>query len=405
MLNTSGFREKIINDPVHGFIHVRSALVFQLIEHPWFQRLRRIRQLGLSELVYPGATHTRFHHALGAMHLMSTALDILKSKGVSISLEEHEAACAALLLHDIGHGPFSHTLERSIVQGVSHEDISRMLMLRLDAEHNGALQLARSIFAGSYHRPFFHQLISGQLDMDRLDYLMRDSFYTGVSEGVVGTDRIIHMLNVVNDELVVEEKGIYSIEKFIIARRLMYWQVYLHKTVIAADNLLWKILLRARELAGSGNTPASTDALSYFLEGGGAEDDILQRFVELDDTDIQLAVKTWAGHSDRVLALLCQSLMNRRLPRIQLRNSPYSSHELAEKTTDVCRVLGIEAKDTGYFVQTGELENEAYRSEGGGIQILRKNGKVEDVASASDNYSLESLKTTVTKYYLSYWRE
>lgn len=405
MLNTSGFREKIINDPVHGFIHVRSALVFKLIEHPWFQRLRRIRQLGLSELVYPGATHTRFHHALGAMHLMSTALDILKSKGVAISQEEHEAACAALLLHDIGHGPFSHTLERSIVQGVSHEDISRMLMHRLDEMHNGALQLARSIFAGTYARPFFHQLISGQLDMDRLDYLMRDSFYTGVSEGVVGADRIIHMLNVVNDELVVEEKGIYSIEKFIIARRLMYWQVYLHKTVIAADNLLWKILLRARELAGCGHTPASTDALTYFLEGGGAEDEMLQRFVELDDTDIQLAVKNWARHSDRVLALLCQSLMNRRLPRIQLRNSAFSNEEIAGKTADVCRILGIEAKDAGYFVQTGELENEAYRSEGGGIQILRKNGKVEDVASASDNYSLQSLKTTVTKYYLSYWRE
>jgi len=405
MLNTSGFREKIINDPVHGFIHVRSALVFKLIEHPWFQRLRRIRQLGLSELVYPGATHTRFHHALGAMHLMSTALDILKSKGVAISQEEHEAACAALLLHDIGHGPFSHTLERSIVQGVSHEDISRMLMHRLDEMHNGALQLARSIFAGTYARPFFHQLISGQLDMDRLDYLMRDSFYTGVSEGVVGADRIIHMLNVVNDELVVEEKGIYSIEKFIIARRLMYWQVYLHKTVIAADNLLWKILLRARELAGSGHTPASTDALTYFLEGGGAEDEMLQRFVELDDTDIQLAVKNWARHSDRVLALLCQSLMNRRLPRIQLRNSAFSNEEIAGKTADVCRILGIEAKDAVYFVQTGELENEAYRSEGGGIQILRKNGKVEDVASASDNYSLQSLKTTVTKYYLSYWRE
>ncbi|MFN7302021.1 MAG: HD domain-containing protein [Bacteroidota bacterium] len=405
MLNTSGFREKIINDPVHGFIHVRSALVFKFIEHPWFQRLRRIRQLGLSELVYPGATHTRFHHALGAMHLMSTALDILKSKGVAISQEEHEAACAALLLHDIGHGPFSHTLERSIVQGVSHEDISRMLMHRLDEMHNGALQLARSIFAGTYARPFFHQLISGQLDMDRLDYLMRDSFYTGVSEGVVGADRIIHMLNVVNDELVVEEKGIYSIEKFIIARRLMYWQVYLHKTVIAADNLLWKILLRARELAGSGHTPASTDALTYFLEGGGAEDEMLQRFVELDDTDIQLAVKNWARHSDRVLALLCQSLMNRRLPRIQLRNSAFSNEEIAGKTADVCRILGIEAKDAVYFVQTGELENEAYRSEGGGIQILRKNGKVEDVASASDNYSLQSLKTTVTKYYLSYWRE
>lgn len=405
MLSTKPFREKIINDPVHGFIHVRSPLVFRLIEHPWFQRLRRIRQLGLSELVYPGATHTRFHHALGAMHLMATALDILKSKGVSISNEEHEAACAALLLHDIGHGPFSHTLERSIVQGVSHEDISRMLMKRLDTANDGALRLARSIFAGAYHRPFFHQLISGQLDMDRLDYLMRDSFYTGVSEGVVGADRIIHMLNVVNDELVVEEKGIYSIEKFIIARRLMYWQVYLHKTVIAADNLLWKILLRARELAAAGNTPQATPALVYFLQGGGPEDEMVLRFVELDDMDIQHAVKTWAGHSDRVLSLLCQCLLNRHLPRIQLRNTAFSNQEIAVRTADVCRALGLEAKDAGYFVQTGELENEAYRSEGGGIQILRKNGQVEDVAGASDNYSLQSLRTTVTKYYLSYWRE
>jgi uncharacterized protein len=402
------FKEKIINDPVHGFVHIQSPLIFSIIAHPWFQRLRRIRQLGLSELVYPGATHTRFHHAIGAMHLMSCALDVLKNKGVEISREEHEAACAALLLHDIGHGPFSHTLEQSIIEDFTHERISEMLMDRLDRQMEGRLALARQIFEDSYPRPFFHQLISGQLDMDRLDYLMRDSFYTGVSEGVVGTDRIIHMLNVHNEELVIEEKGIYSIEKFIIARRLMYWQVYLHKTVIAADNLLWKILLRARELTGAGFPLQTAMPLRYFLEGAVDRardyDEVLGFFVRLDDHDIMQAIKLWSQSGDRVLSMLCSNLIDRNLPRIVFRNEPFSESEAASQVEAVKTQFGLAPSEAAYFVQAGELVNDAYKTDGGGIRILKKSGQVLDVASASDNYTFEALKSTVTKYYISFPR-
>lgn len=402
------YRQKIINDPVHGFIHVQSPLIFQLIRHPFVQRLRRIRQLGLSDLVYPGATHTRFHHALGAMHLMGKSLDILRSKDIAISKEEYEAACAAILLHDIGHGPFSHTLERSIINGISHERISHLLMEQLDEECNGQLHLARQMFEGSYPRKFFTQLISGQLDMDRLDYLLRDSFYTGVSEGIVGADRIVHMLHVQDDELVVEEKAIYSIEKFIIARRLMYWQVYLHKTVIAADILLWKILLRARLLVNEGKPLDINEPLAYFFsaEAAAAPDswNTLSRFVQLDDHDVLFAVKRWQFAADPVLSTLCRNLLERRLPQIELSNKPVPRALVEDKIRSTAEAMNISREDALFFVHQGELENDAYRSEGGGIRMLMKNGSLEDVTRISDNYSLEPLKTTVVKHYLSYPR-
>lgn len=402
------YRQKIINDPVHGFIHVQSPLIFQLIRHPFVQRLRRIRQLGLSDLVYPGATHTRFHHALGAMHLMGKSLDILRSKDIAISKEEYEAACAAILLHDIGHGPFSHTLERSIISGISHERISHLLMEQLDEECHGQLQMARQMFEGSYPRKFFTQLISGQLDMDRLDYLLRDSFYTGVSEGIVGADRIVHMLHVQDDELVVEEKAIYSIEKFIIARRLMYWQVYLHKTVIAADILLWKILLRARLLVNEGRGPEINEPLSYFFSAEAAREPAsrasLSHFVLLDDHDVLFAVKRWQFSKDTVLSTLCRNLLERKLPQIEISNKQIPVQRVEEKLKATAQMLQVSLEDAHFFVHQGELENEAYRSEGGGIRMLMKNGSLEDVTRISDNYSLEPLKTTVVKHYLSFPR-
>jgi HD superfamily phosphohydrolase len=397
-----------MNDPVHGFIHVQSPLIFQLIRHPFVQRLRRIRQLGLSELVYPGATHTRFHHAIGAMHLMGKSLDILRSKGIAISIEEYEAACAAILLHDIGHGPFSHTLERSIINGMAHERISHLLMERLDVELNGQLQMARHMFDGSYPRKFFTQLISGQLDMDRLDYLLRDSFYTGVSEGIVGADRIVHMLHVQDDELVVEEKAIYSIEKFIIARRLMYWQVYLHKTVIAADILLWKILLRARQLVQGGERIEIQEPLAYFFTEAAASApdswETMSKFVLLDDHDVLFAVKRWQFSDDQVLAALCRNLLERKLPQIEISNKPIPQERVEAKLQHTSKVMNISLEDASFFVHLGELENDAYRSEGGGIRMLMKNGTLEDVTRISDNYSLEPLKTTVVKHYLSFPR-
>jgi HD superfamily phosphohydrolase len=397
-----------MNDPVHGFIHVQSPLIFQLIRHPFVQRLRRIRQLGLSELVYPGATHTRFHHAIGAMHLMGKSLDILRSKDIAISKEEYEAACAAILLHDIGHGPFSHTLERSIINGMAHERISHLLMERLDAELNGQLQMARQMFEGSYPRKFFTQLISGQLDMDRLDYLLRDSFYTGVSEGIVGADRIVHMLHVQDDELVVEEKAIYSIEKFIIARRLMYWQVYLHKTVIAADILLWKILLRARQLVQRGQSPDIPEPLAYFFTEAAASApdswETLSKFVQLDDHDVLFAVKRWQFSDDQVLSVLCRNLLERKLPQIEISNMAIPKERVEAKLQSTADAMNISLEDASFFVHQGELENDAYRSEGGGIRMLMKNGTLEDVTRISDNYSLEPLKTTVVKHYLSFPR-
>lgn len=405
----SGNKSKLINDPLHGFVTLPSALVFDVVQHPYFQRLRRIRQLGMSEWVYPGATHTRFHHALGAMNLMVKALETLRNKGVDITDEEREAAILGILMHDIGHGPYSHTLEYTLAQGVNHEDISIMLMERMDVEFHGALRLAIDIFRGDYHKkPFLHQLISGELDMDRLDYLMRDSFYTGVSEGIVGVDRLIHMLNVKDGDLVVEEKGIYSVEKFLVARRLMYWQVYLHKTVIAADALLVSILKRAREMAKKGSTLGSYHPLMHFLFKDVNPDDFneedLDLFVLLDDIDIMSAIKEWQFHEDPILSEMSRRLLRRQLPKIRVQLEPIDYGVKQLMRAQAASIFGeSDEAILDYFVHTGVLKNDAYRSDGGGIRILKKDGNVVDVAAASDNYNLDSLKDTVTKFYITYW--
>ncbi len=405
----SGNKSKLINDPLHGFVTLPSALVYDVVQHPYFQRLRRIRQLGMSEWVYPGATHTRFHHALGAMNLMVKALDTLRGKGVEITDEEKEAAILGILMHDIGHGPYSHTLEYTLAQGVNHEDISIMLMERMNIEFGGALRLAIDIFRGDYHKkPFLHQLISGELDMDRLDYLMRDSFYTGVSEGIVGVDRLIHMLNVKDGDLVVEEKGIYSVEKFLVARRLMYWQVYLHKTVIAADALLVSILQRAREMAKTGSTLGSYHPLMHFLFKDVNPDDFneedLDLFVLLDDIDIMSAIKEWQFHEDPILSEMSRRLLRRHLPKIKVQLDPIDFGVKQLMRSQAASIFGVsDERILDYFVHVGVLKNDAYRSEGGGIRILKKDGSIVDVAAASDNYNLDSLKDTVTKYYITYW--
>jgi HD superfamily phosphohydrolase len=403
-----GSKSKIINDPLHGFITISVPGVYEVVQHRFFQRLRRIRQLGMSECVYPGATHTRFHHALGAMYLMMESLNILRQKGVEISNDEYQGAVLAILLHDIGHGPFSHTLEYTLVQGVNHEYISERLMQEMNREFGGALDLAIAIFKGNYPaKPFLTQLISGQLDMDRLDYLLRDSFYTGVSEGIVGADRLVNMLNVSDGNLVVEEKGIYSVEKFLVARRLMYWQVYLHKTVIAADNHMVAILQRARELAKTGSTLGSYQPLMHFLfkdvvTGDFTEED-LQLFVQLDDVDILSAIKQWQFHEDSILSNLSVRLLRRQLPKIRVQLEPVSEAIVNIHRAQATSMFGVEEDLLHHFVKTGELENNAYRTDGGGIRILRKNGDVVDVAAASDNYNLSALKDTVKKYYITYW--
>lgn len=404
-----GNKAKIINDPLHGFLTLPNVLVYDVVQHPYFQRLRRIRQLGMSEWVYPGATHTRFHHALGAMNLMIKALDTLKRKGIEITDSETEAVILGILLHDIGHGPYSHTLEYTLVQGVDHEKISMLLMERINRDLNSALELALCIFKGEYHqKPFLNQLISGELDMDRLDYLMRDSFYTGVSEGIVGVDRIIHMLNVVNGDLVVEEKGIYSVEKFLVARRLMYWQVYLHKTVIAADALLVAILKRARDLAKQGSILGTYHPLMHFLfkdvNASDFNEEDLDLFVQLDDTDIMAAIKEWQFHEDAILAELSRRLLIRKLPKITIQLNPIDSALEALMKQQAAAVFGVNDEALlHYFVQVGVLKNDAYRSDGGGIRILKKDRSVCDVAEASDNYNLSNLKDTVTKFYITYW--
>lgn len=406
----AGFnKNKIINDPVYGFLTIPTSTVFDVIQHPFFQRLRRIRQLGLSELVYPGATHTRFHHALGALNLMIRAIETLKQKGVEITDEESEAVYLGIVLHDVGHGPFSHTLEHTIVKGVHHEQISEIIMKMLNVEFKGALDMAIQIFKDTYTaKPFLHQLISSQLDMDRMDYLLRDSFYTGVNEGVIGAERIINMLNVSNGQLVVEEKGIYSVEKFLVARRLMYWQVYLHKTVIAADELLLAILQRARFMATSGVPLGSYRPLVHFL---GREIDIndfdaesLKIYAELDDNDIYTALKSWQYHEDIVLANLSSNMLYRHLPKIKISTVPFSENEVNDLRGKAIERFDLKSEsDAAYFVRTGILQNDAYKAEGGGISILRKDGTVQDVTEASDNYNLLALKQTVTKYYLTYW--
>lgn len=396
---------KIINDPVYGFITIPYEIIFDLMEHPWFQRLRRINQLGLTQLVYPGAIHTRFHHTLGALHLMTKALDTLEQKGVKISTKEKEATCIAILLHDIGHGPFSHVLENTILPGIHHETISLELMHLLNKEFKGRLDLAIEIFNDNYPKKYLHQLISSQLDMDRLDYLTRDSFYTGVSEGIVGIDRIISMLAVKDNELVVEEKGIYSIEKFIIARRLMYWQVYLHKTTLAADQLITNIMKRAKEIIANGFELQTTDDLLYFLKLPHPitiSNLLLEKFNKIDDSDLILNVKQWQYCDDFVLSKLCKSLINRKLPKIIIQNKPFDKSFIEEKKNQAfAKIKGLDNSTIDYFVNKGTAQNEAYKTKGT-IKILTKQDELKDLASASDNYNIESLTKTVTKYYLCF---
>lgn len=397
---------KIINDPIYGFITIESVLIFDLIEHPYFQRLRRISQMGMSYLVYPGAHHTRFHHALGAMFLMQKATQVLELKGVAISKDENEALQIAILLHDIGHGPFSHALEHSIIDDVSHEQISLLFMDELNEKFNNRLTLAISIFKNEYHRKFLHQLISSQLDMDRLDYLRRDSFYTGVSEGSVNSERLIAMLNVHDDALVVEEKGIYSVEKFIIARRLMYWQVYLHKTGIVAEQLLLKVLKRAKELVKKGEEIGASKALSYFLEHNVKQDDfsieVLNTFSKLDDYDIISAMKTWTSSSDFVLRNLSEMLLNRDLLKINLSDEPISPIKYQSMLDSFKKQHNLSENEASYFVFTGEIFNQAYNMEEDTINLLYKNGTIKDVAQASDQLNLKALSKKVVKHYLCY---
>ncbi len=399
---------KIFNDPIYGFVSINFEIIFDLIEHPYFQRLRRIKQLGLTNLVYPGALHTRFHHAMGAMHLMGEAIETLRAKGHEITEEEAKGVTIAILLHDIGHGPFSHALEHSIVSNISHEDISELFMQRLNTEFNGQLQLAITIFQNKYKKKFLHQLVSSQLDMDRLDYLKRDSFFTGVSEGVVSSERIIKMLNIVNGLLVVEAKGIYSIEKFIIARRLMYWQVYLHKTVISADSILVNILKRAKELAENKVTLFCTPALKKFLyneydkEQFSSSSELLDLFAQLDDNDIMASVKVWMDHKDVVLSTLCTQLVNRRLFHVEMQKNPFKDERINSQKKEIQQRLKLTNEEVNYFVFTGNVTNDAYRADKIRINILFKDGSVTDIADASDQLSIAAIARTVKKYYLCY---
>lgn len=403
-------KKKIINDPVYGFISIPSELVYDVISHPYFQRLRYIKQLGMTHLVYPGALHTRFHHALGAMHLMSLAIEVLRNKGHIITEGEEEAATLAILLHDIGHGPFSHALEHSLVTGIKHEDISSKLMQDLNDHFDGKLSHAIEVFNGTYPKRFLHQLISGQLDLDRMDYLNRDSFFTGVSEGVISFDRIIKMFNVFDDDLVIEEKGIYSIEKFLIARRLMYWQVYLHKTVISGEMILVKLLERAKELAAAGEDLFASPSLNYFLKNDISETNFfeqhenLEHFTNLDDQDIYAAVKVWVKHPDKILSKLCQMLTARNLYKVEMGNEMALKDRVDFLKNATIDLLNIKPEEARYFVFTDAIQNRAYNAGVGNIKILMKNNDIVDIAKASDLSNLESLQKTVEKYILCYPR-
>ena len=399
-------KKKIINDPVYGFISIESELIFDLIEHPYFQRLRHIKQLGLTDFVYPGALHTRFHHALGAMHLMGVVLENLRNKGTAISNEEYEAAQIAILLHDIGHGPFSHTLEETLIVGVKHESLSYLFMKDLNIFFNHALELAIKIFRNGYHRKFFHQLVSSQLDIDRLDYLKRDSFFTGVTEGTIGVDRIVAMLAVENDSIVVEEKGIYSIESFLNARRLMYWQVYLHKTSVSAERLLVNLIKRAQYLAHSGEKLGGSEALKFFLKNKFSLEDfkekksVLEAFGKLDDMDIWGAVKLWQNNHDPILQLLCTMLLHRNLFQIIFTNEPIKKNQIEKVRTGVSKQFNLLRNEAAYLFSLGTVTNEAYLSETQAIHVLTKNGKVVDIAQASDLPSIKAMSKIVKKNYL-----
>ena len=410
-MNDSNYKEKIFNDPVYGFVTLPGELIFRLVEHPYFQRLRRIKQLGLTHLVYPGALHTRFQHSLGAMHLMTEAVKNLRIKGVDISKEEETGLYVAILLHDIGHGPFSHALEHAIVNGVSHEKLSQVFMEMLDEQFGGALRTGIDIFSNRYPRKFFHQFVEGQLDMDRLDYMKRDSYFCGVAEGIINDDRILKMINVDDDQQVIEQKGIYSIEKFLIARRLMYWQVYLHKTVISAEYLLMNILRRAKYLSRNNGRLFATEPFQqflkqeFFLEDFEKDPQVIEGFSKLDDFDIMASVKSWGNHPDPVLSELSRRLIDRRLFRIEMRSEPFDRDYIGRVRAETQKALGLEEEVLPYFVVHDSTMNYAYDTQGSGIVIRLKDGTLADIARASDQISVSSISHPEVKYFLCYPKE
>ena len=399
---------KIINDPVYGFITIDHPLILDIIAHPYYQRLRRIYQMAFAHLVYPGAVHSRLHHSLGAYHLMCNALNELKNKGIEITHEEELGAKVAILLHDIGHGPYSHTLEKELINDVHHETISLLIMKVLNKEFNGQLQTAIEIFTNSYPKKFLYQLIAGQVDVDRMDYLTRDSFFTGVSEGVIGYDRIIKMLTVYNGQLMVEEKAIYSIEKFLVSRRLMYWQVYLHKTVLSAEMMLVKIIQRAKELIAKGiKTEAATSALNYFLQNPSTDhktQEHLDTFCRLDDFDIMSTVKNWMDHPDKILSTLCRGLVDRKLYKVKLQADLFDNSLVNEKKKELMQRFGISNEEADYFVFTGEAINTTYNPEDERINILFKDGSVKDISKVDNALIHQHLSSPVKKQYICYLR-
>jgi len=403
-------KRKIINDPVFGFINIPDGVVYDIIQHPYFQRLHRIKQLGLSMYVYPGAQHTRLQHSLGAMHLMGEAITQLRAAGHDISTDEETSAKACILLHDIGHGPFSHALEHSLVPGVSHEELSVILMEDMNRQFDGKLEMAIRIFRNEYPKRFLHQLVSGQLDMDRLDYLSRDSFFSGVSEGIIGSSRIIKMLNLHEGQLVVEAKGIYSIEKFLVARRLMYWQVYLHKTSVAAEKMLVNILRRAKELASRGVDLFGSPSLRYFLYNNAEKNEFLQKgaalnhFVMLDDSDFISAIKVWMSHPDTVLSVLCTAFTNRKLFKVEIKAENSTEGELKMWEQRYCDHFGITTEEAGYFMADETVTTDTYSSSDDTINILMKDGTIRDIAEASDMLNISVLTRKVQKHYFCYYK-
>jgi HD superfamily phosphohydrolase len=399
---------KIINDPVYGFITIDDPLIFEIISHPYYQRLRRIHQMAFASLVYPGAVHTRLHHSLGAYHLMGLALQELKNKGVEITKEEDTAAKIAILLHDIGHGPYSHALEKKLISGVHHEDISTLILQLLNEQFNGQLQTAIEIFSGTYKKPFLHQLVSGQLDVDRMDYLTRDSFFTGVIEGAIGYDRILKMLTVHEGQLMIEEKAIYTVEKFLVSRRLMYWQVYLHKTVTVAEKMLVKIIERAQELiAGGIDIETASHNLNFFLKEHQPDDNFirhLEKFAQLDDTDVMCTIKNWCGHFDKILSRLCKGLVERKLLKIKFQGDAFDQQQVQSMRSDVAQKLDISEREAGYFVFTGEAVNTTYNPFDEHIKILFKDGTVSDISKVDNALIHQQVSSPVKKYYLCYLR-